>query len=163
MHQDNEQELIYPIIEPIKNVFAKLGNASNISPFEYNFHRSSAMPSASQIMKKTQKSWEEILSLLNITPPLTRNTKSTLGNALHLLEKKLIAELGLGWQELEFRIRRKDGTYRKMRPDSFCIERMYLQEKRMLIVDVKLSIYSAQSQFTNTCLFSKVHSLKRNR
>jgi hypothetical protein len=107
-----------------------------LSPANYNFYKGSTLPPAHGIMAKTGKPWSEILKLLGLPEPLDRDTLSRLSNALHLLEKRIVETLGLGWDETTFTIK----DHRKMRPDSFCLERAYLQNHQMLILDVKLSV-----------------------
>lgn len=125
-----------PILRTFQQVKVYL---PTISPSQYNFYKDTAMPPAKAIMEKTGKTWPEILKMLGLPEPFDRDTLSRLSNSLHLLEKRIVGRLGLGWDEKTFTIR----NHKKMRPDSFCLERAYLQNHQMLLLDVKLSVCSS--------------------
>ena len=110
-----------------------------LSPAQYNWYKSPAMPPAQTIMAKTGKPWCKILKTIGLPEPLDRDTLSRLSQSLHLLEKRIVATLGLGWDETTFTIK----DHKQMRPDSFCLDRAYLQDHQMLILDVKLSVCSS--------------------
>ena len=109
------------------------------SPSQYNHYKSPNQPTAGAIVRKTGKSWSQILESIGLPLPLDRDTLSRLSQSLHLLEKKLVRALGIGWQETAFLV----AGHHKLRPDSFYLERAYLQSRQLLILDVKLSACSA--------------------
>jgi hypothetical protein len=91
-------------------------------------------------MKTLNKSWDEILRYLAMPTSLDRDTLSRLSCSLHLLQKKIVKILGLaGWQEKSFYL----GGNKKLRPDSFDVERAYIQNNKLYILETKLSVYSA--------------------
>lgn len=129
----------YLAVEPIIKIMQKVQPYfPTISPSQYNYYKEPSMSPAKTIMQKLGKSWNDILSSCGLPAPLDRDTLSRLSNALHLLEKQIIRTLKLGWAEKSYIISKK-----KMRPDSSNVERMYLREHQLLVLDVKLCVCSS--------------------
>jgi hypothetical protein len=147
-----EGENFYSTTEPIKRVFQKLrqhfGNElRTLTSAQYDYHRESDMPPAQALMKRARKSWAEILNLLDLAPALNRLILSRLSNSLHLLEKMVVEKLGVWWAEKNLPIlyptQDNHPRYKTMRPDSLYLERIYVKNNRLLVLDVKLSLQSA--------------------
>ncbi len=113
---------------------------TTLTPALYNHHRDGEMPSAEMIVKKSGLSWNQVLSLLSLSPALAKNTLARLSNTLQLLEKRILRKLRLGWDEKSVLVSKSS---KKMRPDSLCMEEIYLHNQRILALDVKLSLTSA--------------------
>ena len=127
-------------IEPILRTFQKVQPyLTTLSPATYNYYKDANMPPAQAIMKAVAKSWHDILGYLGMSTPLDRDTLSRLSCSLHLLEKRIVETFGLAWQERSFAMTGK----KKLRPDAFDVERSYIQNNRLFILDVKLSLCSA--------------------
>lgn len=127
------------LMEPILRTFQQVKPyLPTLSPFQYNYYKAMYLPTAQTVMQKLRKSWNEILRDIGLSSPLDRDTLSTLSRSLHLLEKKLVRTLGLGWNETTFTIKKH-----KLKPDSFYLERAYLQNRQILLLDVKLSLCSS--------------------
>ena len=144
------QEEMVMVIEPILRIFQKLkfsiSDIQTITPAQYNYHRPASMPTAQTLMKRTGKSWNEILRYAGIPPIIERKNLARLSNSLHLLAKLVVDELGLGWMEKSFLMPagdEKDKHYIRARPDFCCMEHLYLSNGRLILLDVKLSIRSA--------------------
>jgi hypothetical protein len=76
-----------------------------------------------------------------LIPNLSRNVLAPLSNSLHLLQKRIVNELPLGWEE--FSLIAPDGSRcRNFRPDSLCMDSLYLPGDRIVVLDVKLSVES---------------------
>ena len=128
------------LMEPIRRTFQQVKPyLPTLSPSQYNFYKAMHLPTAQTIMQKMSKPWNKILQDIGLPCPLDRDTLSRLSNSLHLLEKKLVKTLGLGWDETTFSIK----NHKKLRPDSFYLERAYLQNRQILVLDVKLSLCSS--------------------
>jgi hypothetical protein len=128
------------LADPILRTFQQVKPyLPTLSPAQYNLLKLPTMPPAQAIMAKTGQPWSEILKTIGLPEPLDRDTLSRLSCSLHLLEKRIVESLGLGWDEKTFTVR----NHKKMRPDSFCLERAYLQNHQILVLDVKLSISSS--------------------
>jgi hypothetical protein len=133
------------IIQSVYSVWLKVARSQNlqtITPSIYNRYKSPDMPHSSTIIRKTGKSWNQILQELGIMLVPSRNQLAKISASLHLLEKKIIQILKIGWQEIPFSVFAPNKKRRTMRPDSCCTERLYLQNNRLLLVDVKLSVLS---------------------
>lgn len=127
------------LMEPILRTFQQVKPyLPTLSPSQYNYYKAMHLPTAQTIMKKLGKSWDAILQDISLPSPLDRDTLSTLSRSLHLLEKNLVRTLGLGWNETTFTIKNH-----KLKPDSFYLERAYLQNTQLLVLDVKLSLCSS--------------------
>lgn len=134
-------------IEHITKTLAKFKeetglNRKTLTPSEFDHYRLENSPTAQTIMKKLRTSWKEILELCQVPVPLDRKTRANLSRSLHLLEKRVINSLNLGWEEKALPIKIKSKN-RKMRPDSTCTEILYFEENLLLVLDVKLSSLSA--------------------
>jgi hypothetical protein len=132
----DEQAIIEPILWTLQKVKPYL---ATLNPAAYNYYKDANMPPALAIMNSVGKSWPDILKYLGMPASLDRDTLSRLSCSLHLLEKQIVKIFGLGWEEKSFAI---TGN-KKLRPDSFDVERAYIQNNRLYILDVKLSICSA--------------------
>jgi hypothetical protein len=130
--------LIEPVVRTCHEVRAYF---PTLSPSQYNYNKMAHLPSAQTIMAQTELSWDEILRLLGLPRPLDRDTLSRLSQSLHLLEKQIVHALGLSaiWYEHSFAI----SSHQKLRPDSFYVERAYVHNNQMVLLDVKLSICSS--------------------
>ena len=126
--------------EPILRTFQKVQPyLATLSPATYNYYKAANLPPAQAIMAAVAKSWPDILAYLGLPAPLDRDTLSRLSCALHLLEKQIVTTFGLAWQEKSFAMTGK----KQLRPDAFDVERAYIQDNRIFILDVKLSLCSA--------------------
>ncbi len=129
----------FDLIEPILWTFQQVKPyLPTLSPFQYNYYKAMHLHTAQTIMQKMGKPWNKILQDIGLPCPLDRDTLSTLSRSLHLLEKNLVRALGLGWNETTFTIKNH-----KLKPDSFYLERAYLQNRQILLLDVKLSLCSS--------------------
>lgn len=133
------------VSEPINKVFDSVGkiypNIKTFSPSFYDYYRSQDMPLARTLVKKADIPWREILVKMGKRPNLDRITLSLISNILHLLAKKILLELKLGWDEVN--VVAPDRTKSKiLRPDAICLEGLYLHKDTIAILDVKLSIMS---------------------
>ena len=135
------------ITDPIKRVLQNLQSELNseirtLTSTMYNFYKNANMPRADTLTKRADKSWAELMTHLNLPKPLSRNTLSRLSNALHLLEKRIVTELKLSWNE--YNIPTTNGSKLKIvRPDALNMESVYLRNGRLLALDVKLSVASS--------------------
>lgn len=141
------KDKLLKILEPITQVFEILPEYHSLSPAQYDSHRLLGMPHSRTLKRRTGLSWEEILRALKLPLPLGRDTLARLSRSLHLLEKRIVSDLGVGWEERSFRLpcsgESPKKPYRRIRPDSCCMDRLYLNNKRLILLDVKLSLSSA--------------------
>jgi hypothetical protein len=133
------QKAVTPVRKVYERLYGRDSNRSTITRTEYDSNRDKGMSSSATLVK--QMSWESILAHLELAPNLSRNTRATLSNSLHLLQKRIVNELSLGWEEFSL-IAPNSSQCRNFRPDSLCMDSLYLPGDRMVVLDVKLSAES---------------------
>lgn len=102
---------IYCIQEVLTNMKETQREKSTISPSEYDYYRKNSMPCSQKILKQQKLPWNSILKNVGIQKNLYRSALAKLSHSLHLLDKMIIKQLYLGWEEKSFVVSAKKSPW----------------------------------------------------